>query len=70
MEQRLGAMGILYVDAPISGGAAKAASGQMTVMSAARPEAYAAAGADLISTSVITQSDSAAASKVVIHYDG
>ena len=43
LEERLGAMGILYVDAPISGGAAKAASGQMTVMSSARPEAYARA---------------------------
>src|SRR5207237_9527679 len=29
---------------PISGGAAKAASGQMTMMSAGRPEAYAKAG--------------------------
>jgi putative dehydrogenase len=43
MEARLNAMGIHYVDAPISGGAAKAASGQMTVMSSARPEAYAVA---------------------------
>ncbi|MDB5858535.1 MAG: 6-phosphogluconate dehydrogenase, NAD-binding [Ramlibacter sp.] len=47
LEARLNASGIHYVDAPISGGAAKAASGQMTVMSAARPEAYAAAGAVL-----------------------
>ena len=47
LEERLGALGILYVDAPISGGAAKAASGQMTVMSAARPEAYARADAVL-----------------------
>lgn len=43
LEARLNALGIHYVDAPISGGAAKAASGQMTVMSAARPEAYAVA---------------------------
>lgn len=43
LEARLTALGIHYVDAPISGGAAKAASGQMTVMSAARPEAYAVA---------------------------
>ena len=43
LEERLGALGILYVDAPISGGAAKAASGQMTMMSAARPQAYAKA---------------------------
>ncbi|MEO7853850.1 MAG: L-threonate dehydrogenase [Rubrivivax sp.] len=44
LESRLAEAGILYIDAPISGGAAKAASGQMTVMSSARPEAYAAAG--------------------------
>lgn len=43
MEARLGALGLLYVDAPISGGAAKAASGQMTMMTAARPAAYALA---------------------------
>ncbi|WP_076998930.1 L-threonate dehydrogenase [Variovorax sp. KK3] len=47
LEGRLAALGILYVDAPISGGAAKAASGQMTMMTAARPEAYAKAGAVL-----------------------
>jgi putative dehydrogenase len=47
LEQRLDALGIHYIDAPISGGAAKAASGQMTVMSSARPEAYAKAGAVL-----------------------
>lgn len=47
LEARLEALGLHYVDAPISGGAAKAASGQMTVMSAARPEAYARAGAVL-----------------------
>ena len=47
LEKRLAEIGILYIDAPISGGAAKAASGDMTVMSAARPEAYAAVGAVL-----------------------
>ena len=47
LEQRLNALGLHYIDAPISGGAAKAASGQMTVMSAAKPEAYAHAGAVL-----------------------
>ncbi len=41
LEQRLEALGLLYLDAPISGGAAKAASGQMTMMTAGRPEAYA-----------------------------
>ena len=40
-ERRLEAMGRLYLDAPISGGAAKAASGEMTMMTAGRPEAYA-----------------------------
>jgi L-threonate 2-dehydrogenase len=43
LEARLAAMGILYIDAPISGGAAKAASGQMTMMTAGKPEAYAKA---------------------------
>jgi 3-hydroxyisobutyrate dehydrogenase len=47
LEQRLNAAGIHYVDAPISGGAAKAASGQMTMMSSAKPDAYAAAGGAL-----------------------
>jgi 3-hydroxyisobutyrate dehydrogenase len=42
-ERRLEAMGLLYVDAPISGGAAKAASGEMTVMGAARDAAWRAA---------------------------
>ena len=47
LEERLNALDLHYVDAPISGGAAKAASGQMTMMTSARPEAYAAAGAVL-----------------------
>ncbi len=42
MESKLNALGIEYIDAPISGGAAKAASGQMTMMTAGRPNAYAA----------------------------
>ena len=41
LEARLEKLGLLYVDAPISGGAAKAASGEMTMMTAAKPEAYA-----------------------------
>ena len=41
LEARLEAMGLLYLDAPISGGAAKAASGQMTMMTAGRPAVYA-----------------------------
>jgi 3-hydroxyisobutyrate dehydrogenase len=47
LEARLTELGLLYLDAPISGGAAKAASGQMTMMTAGRPEAYARAGAAL-----------------------
>ncbi len=43
LEARLEAMGLHYLDAPISGGAAKAASGQMTMMTAGRAEAYALA---------------------------
>ncbi|WP_341903722.1 L-threonate dehydrogenase [Polaromonas sp. YR568] len=43
LEKRLAAMGILYIDAPISGGAAKAASGQMTMMTSGSPAAYAVA---------------------------
>ncbi len=42
-ERRHEAMGLLYVDAPISGGAAKAASGEMTVMGAARDAAWSVA---------------------------
>jgi 3-hydroxyisobutyrate dehydrogenase len=41
LEARLEKLGLLYVDAPISGGAAKAASGEMTMMTAAKPAAYA-----------------------------
>ena len=41
IEARLAERGLLYLDAPISGGAAKAASGQMTMMTAGRPQAYA-----------------------------
>ena len=43
LEARLESMGLRYIDAPISGGAAKAASGQMTMMTAGKPEAYAVA---------------------------
>jgi putative dehydrogenase len=39
-EARLAKKDILYVDAPISGGAAKAASGEMTMMTSASTTAY------------------------------
>jgi L-threonate 2-dehydrogenase len=44
LEAKLNAAEILYLDAPISGGAAKAASGQMTMMTSGSKEAYLAAG--------------------------
>jgi 3-hydroxyisobutyrate dehydrogenase len=46
-EQRLAAQGLLYLDAPISGGAARAASGQITMMTAGTPAAYEQAGSVL-----------------------
>ena len=69
MEARLARLGIFYVDAPISGGAAKAASGQMTMMTAATPEAYAAVGPllDAMAANVYRLGDKAGAgSKVKI----
>jgi 3-hydroxyisobutyrate dehydrogenase len=69
LEARLAKLGILYVDAPISGGAAKAASGQMTMMTAATPEAYAAVGPllDAMASNVYRLGDKAGAgSKVKI----
>ena len=39
-ETRLAEQGVLYIDAPISGGAARAASGEMTMMTAGTPAAY------------------------------
>ena len=46
-EARLAERGIHLIDGPVSGGAKKAADGQMTVMASGRPEAFAAAGAAL-----------------------
>ena len=47
LEARLAELGVLYLDAPISGGAAKAASGQMTMMTAGSDAAYAKVGGAL-----------------------
>lgn len=47
LEKRLESLGILYIDSPISGGAARAANGQMTIMSAAKPAAYEKVGGAL-----------------------
>ena len=41
LAARLAAMGLGMIDAPVSGGAAKAASGQLTVMAAGSPEHFA-----------------------------
>ncbi len=41
LGERLKSMQLHYLDAPISGGAAKAAGGQMTMMTAGEPAAYA-----------------------------
>lgn len=38
---RLETMGLLFLDAPISGGPARAASGEMTMMTSGKPAAYA-----------------------------
>jgi len=46
-ETRLAERGLHLIDGPVSGGAKKAAEGQMTVMASGRPEAFAAAGAVL-----------------------
>ena len=43
-EARLAEWGIHLIDGPVSGGAKKAAAGQMTVMASGKPEAFAAAG--------------------------
>ena len=47
LEGKLEARGLLYLDAPISGGAAKAAKGEITMMTSGRAEAYAKCGAVL-----------------------
>lgn len=46
-EERLMTRHVHYLDAPVSGGAAKASAGEITMMTAGRPEAYTAAGAVL-----------------------
>ncbi len=46
-EARLAERGIWLIDAPVSGGATKAADGQMTVMASGKAQAFEAAGAML-----------------------
>lgn len=43
LSKRAGEFGVHYLDAPISGGAVKAAAGQLTIMAAGSPDAFAAA---------------------------
>ncbi|WNK00810.1 NAD-binding protein [Thalassospiraceae bacterium LMO-JJ14] len=43
LSARLDALGLLYLDAPISGGAVKAAAGQLSVMGSGTPQAFARA---------------------------
>ncbi len=47
LEKRLAEKGILYLDAPMSGGAAKAAKGEITMMTSGHPDAYAKVGGAL-----------------------
>ncbi len=60
-EARLAERGLHLIDGPVSGGAKKAADGQMTVMASGRPEAFAAAGPvlDAIAGKVYTLGDRA-----------
>jgi L-threonate 2-dehydrogenase len=55
------ALGLLYLDAPISGGAAKAAIGQLTVMASGSPEAFKGArpALDAIASTVYELGDAA-----------
>ena len=61
MEARCAAQGVHYLDAPISGGAAKAAAGQLSVMAAGTAQAFAAAQPvlDATAATVFTLGDAA-----------
>ena len=48
MEAQAVAMGLLYLDAPISGGAIKAAAGKLSIMAAGTADAFAAADPALV----------------------
>jgi 3-hydroxyisobutyrate dehydrogenase-like beta-hydroxyacid dehydrogenase len=50
MAARCGAHGVLYLDAPISGGMARAAKGDLAILASGAPEAFAAADATLKAT--------------------
>ncbi len=61
LEKRLAEKGLLYLDAPISGGAAKAAKGEITMMTSGHPDAYARVGTalDAMAAKVYRLGDSA-----------
>ncbi len=63
MQERCAEHGVHYLDAPISGGAAKAAKGQLSVMASGTDVAFAAAKPvlDAIAATVFTLGDSAGA---------
>ncbi len=63
MEARAESAGLLYLDAPISGGAIKAASGELTIMASGRIAAFDAAkpALDAISAKVFEMGDRAGA---------
>ena len=63
MEARAESAGLLYLDAPISGGAIKAASGELTIMASGRKAAFDAAkpALDAISAKVFEMGDRAGA---------
>lgn len=63
LEKRCMQAGVLYLDAPISGGAIKAAAGALTIMASGRAEAIAAARPvlDAISAKVFELGDAAGA---------
>ncbi len=67
LEARLAERGILYLDAPISGGAAKAQAGQITMMTAGVPAAYEKCGAllDAMAAQVYRLGDRAGAGSKV-----
>ncbi|MEP3345287.1 MAG: L-threonate dehydrogenase [Litoreibacter sp.] len=61
LAQRIEAAGMLAIDGPVSGGSAKALTGEMTIMAAGRAEAFDAAEAclDAIATKVYRLGDEA-----------
>lgn len=63
MEQQCTELGLLYLDAPISGGVVRATSGELTVLASGSPQAFAAAQPvlDAIATMVFKISDAAGA---------